>query len=237
MKKRMNTLPKHIAIIMDGNGRWAKKHFLPRIAGHVKGANTLKKIVTHCNDLGIEYLTVFAFGRENWNRPKQEVSFLMRLMLKRLANELQELHQKNAVIRFLGDKSRLNANFLENIQSAEQLTGFNTGLKFNICIDYSGQYDILQAVKQIVNSKISADEIDEKLLASYLLTNTLPDPDLLIRTSGESRISNFMLWQSAYSEMYFTPLAWPDFSPHELDIALDWYQQRERRYGKISEQL
>lgn len=232
----MKQIPQHIAIIMDGNGRWAKKRFLPRVAGHVRGVNTLKKIVTHCDTLGVKNLTVFAFGRENWNRPQSEVSFLMKLMLKRLAKELDELHHKNAVIRFLGDRSRLNQEFLEKVITAEALTARNDGLNFNICVDYSGQYDILQAVNRIINEH-PGRSIDDELLNSYLLTAGLPPPELLIRTSGECRISNFMLWQSAYSEMYFTPVFWPDFSPHELDKAIDWYNDRERRFGKISEQL
>jgi undecaprenyl diphosphate synthase len=232
----MSQIPKHIAIIMDGNGRWAKKRFLPRVAGHVKGVNTLKKIVTHCDSLGVRHLTVFAFGRENWNRPVSEVSFLMRLMLKRLNHEINELHQKNAIIKFIGDKSRINSEFLSSIQHAEDLTHANSGLNLNICLDYSGQYDIVQAINRILAEHPDAI-ITEELLASHLLTAHAPDPELVIRTSGECRISNFMLWQLAYSEIYFTSIFWPDFSPHELDKAITWYQDRERRFGKISEQL
>jgi undecaprenyl diphosphate synthase len=229
-------LPKHIAIIMDGNGRWAKKRFLPRVAGHVKGVNTFKQIVTHCNDLSIKVLTVFAFGRENWNRPQEEVGFLMKLMLKRLNQEIRELTEKNVILRFIGDRTRLNQPLQESINNAEKQTQTNTGLTLNICLDYSGQYDILQAVNRIIQQQVKTP-ITEEIFAQYLLTQDLPSPELLIRTSGENRISNFMLWQTAYSELYFTDVLWPDFSPAELDNALNWYIGRERRFGKISEQL
>lgn len=232
----MNSIPQHIAIIMDGNGRWAKKRFLPRVAGHVKGVTSLKKIVTHCDDLGVKYLTVFAFGRENWKRPQEEVSFLMRLMLKKLNKELNELDQKQAVIRFLGDRERLAPEFRASLDAAEKLTASNNGLNFNICIDYSGQYDIVQAVNRILKDQPN-QVITEEIFRSYLYTADQPDPELVIRTSGECRISNFMLWQLAYSEIYFTPLAWPEFTPAALDDAIKWYNNRERRFGKISEQL
>lgn len=232
----MNQVPRHIAIIMDGNGRWAKNRFLPRVAGHVKGVSALKKIVNHCNTLGVKYLTVFAFGRENWNRPQGEVSFLMRLMIKRLDKELAELHQKNARIRFIGDRSRVSREFISSITNAENLTQFNTGLNFNICVDYSGQYDIIQAINHIIKEH-PAESITEETFANYLLTAGQPNPELVIRSSGESRISNFMLWQLAYSELYFSTVFWPDFTPQELDHAITWYNNRERRFGKTSEQL
>ena len=232
----MNHIPQHIAIIMDGNGRWAKKRYLPRIAGHVRGVNAFKKIVNYCDSIGVKQLTVFAFGRENWNRPQQEVTFLMRLILKRLAKELDELHNKNVQIRFIGDKSRLNPELQQKIIQSEQKTARNFGLNLNICVDYSGQYDIIQAVNQIIASGTN-EPITEADLAKYLLTAGLANPELLIRTSGESRLSNFMLWQIAYSELYFTDCYWPDFSNAELDKAIEWYNSRERRFGKISEQL
>ncbi|RTL11507.1 MAG: isoprenyl transferase [Neisseriaceae bacterium] len=232
----MKQIPQHIAIIMDGNGRWAKKRFLPRVAGHVKGVNALKKIVTHCNDLGVKYLTVFAFGRENWNRPQDEVSFLMRLILKRLNKELDELHSKNAQIKFIGDRSRINSELLASVLAAEDKTRQNTGLNFSICLDYSGQYDIVQAVNRII-AENPETPVTEEILSQYLLTDGIPNPELVIRTSGESRISNFMLWQLAYSELYFTNIYWPDFSPAELEGAIEWYNNRERRFGKISEQI
>ena len=232
----MKNIPKHIAIIMDGNGRWAKKRLLPRVAGHVKGTNTLKKIVYHCNAIGVKHLTVFAFGRENWQRPQTEVSFLMRLMLKRLAKELDELHQQNGRICFLGDRTRISKELLTQINIAEEKTQHNSGLNFNICLDYSGQYDILQAVNQIISSN-RQDPLTEEEFAKYLLTQQLPNPELLIRTGNENRISNFMLWQVAYSEIYFSEKAWPDFSPNELDNAIIWFNSKERRFGKISEQI
>lgn len=232
----MKQIPQHIAIIMDGNGRWAKKRFLPRVAGHVKGVNALKKIVTHCNDLGVKYLTVFAFGRENWNRPQDEVSFLMRLVFKRLNKELDELHSKNARIRFIGDQTRINGELLASIHAAQDKTKQNTGLNFSICLDYSGQYDIIQAINKIIAEQPQTP-INEEILSRYLLTDEIPNPELVIRTSGESRISNFMLWQLAYSELYFTNIYWPDFSPSELEGAIKWYNNRERRFGKISEQI
>lgn len=232
----MNQIPQHIAIIMDGNGRWAKNRFLPRVAGHIKGVSALKKTVDHCNFLGVKHLSVFAFGRENWSRPQGEVSFLMRLMIKRLDKELAELHQKNAVIRFIGDRSRLSQEFINSINHAEQTTKANSGLNFNICVDYSGQYDIIQAINRIIQENPN-QVITEESFANYLLTAGQPNPELVIRTSGESRISNFMLWQLAYSELYFSEVFWPDFSPQTLDQAIAWYNNRERRFGKISAQL
>lgn len=232
----MDQIPIHIGIIMDGNGRWAKKRFLPRVFGHVRGVSALKKTIMHCNDIGVKHLTVFAFGRENWQRPNSEVNFLMKLMLKKLNHELSELHAKNARIRFIGDRSRLNKQLLDSIIYAESQTQKNTGLQFNVCLDYSGQYDIVQAVNRIIKEG-KHEQINEEILASYLLTHDQPAPELIIRTSGECRLSNFMLWQSAYSELYFTTLFWPEFSPQELDKAIEWYNNRERRFGQISEQL
>lgn len=232
----MDQIPIHIGIIMDGNGRWAKKRFLPRVFGHVRGVSALKKTIMYCNDIGVKYLTVFAFGRENWQRPNSEVNFLMKLMLKKLNHELSELHAKNARIRFIGDRSRLNKQLLDSIVYAELQTQNNKGLQFNVCLDYSGQYDIVQAVNRIIKEG-KHENINEEILASYLLTHDQPAPELIIRTSGECRLSNFMLWQSAYSELYFTKLFWPEFSPQELDKAIEWYNNRERRFGQISEQL
>lgn len=230
-----NTL-QHIGIIMDGNGRWAKKRFLPRVAGHIQGVNALKKIITHCDAINIKYLTVFAFGRENWQRPQDEVGFLMKLVYKKLNSELTELHQKNAKIKFIGDRTRLSTQLIDTINSAEEKTKNNTGLVFSMCFDYSGQHDIIQAVNQIIKNK-KYTQIDEEILARHLYTNDIPNPELVIRTSGEHRLSNFLLWQSAYSELYFTDTYWPDFSPQDLDTAISWYKNRERRFGKISEQL
>ncbi len=180
----MSNLPQHIGVIMDGNGRWAKKRFLPRIAGHLQGVNTLKKIISHSSDLGIKYLTVFAFGRENWKRPQDEVGFLMKLVLRKLDAEIKELHEKNAKIMFIGDRSRLNDKLINSINIAETLTKNNSGLTFSICFDYSGQYDIIQAVNKIMAEQ-KHTQINEQILAQYLYTKDMPNPELIIRTSGE----------------------------------------------------
>lgn len=232
----MNKVPLHIGIIMDGNGRWAKKRFLPRVFGHVKGVKSLKKIIRHCDDLGVKYLSVFAFGRENWKRPQDEVSFLMKLIFKKLQSEIDELDAQNARIRFMGDKTRLNKELVKSVTLSEERTANNTGLQINVCLDYSGQYDIIQAVNTILREQKHA-QINEEILAQYLYNADQPNPELIIRTSGEARLSNFMLWQAAYSELYFTETFWPDFSPDELDKAIEWYNNRERRFGQTSEQL
>jgi undecaprenyl diphosphate synthase len=229
-------IPKHIAIIMDGNGRWAKKRFLPRVAGHARGVTRVKEIVEHCSDLGVKYLTLFAFGRENWKRPKEEVSFLMGLLLEQLDKEFLRLHEKDIKIRFIGDRTRIEKPICDKIRSIEELTLQNKKLNLNIALDYSGSYDIVQAVNTILASG-EYISIDEKLFGRFLLTYPDPAPDLFIRTSGEMRISNFMLWQMAYAEMYFTNKLWPDFNKKALDDALSWFNTRERRYGMISEQL
>jgi undecaprenyl diphosphate synthase len=229
-------IPKHIAIIMDGNGRWAKKRMLPRVAGHAYGVKRVKEIVEHCSDIGVKYLTLFAFGRENWKRPHEEVSFLMGLLLEQLNKEFLRLHEKDVKIRFVGDKSRLESIIFDKAVAIEILTQNNKKLNLNIALDYSGTYDIIQAVNNIL-AEGKHQLVTEEIFEKYLLTDPDPAPDLLIRTSGEMRISNFMLWQLAYTEMYFTAKLWPDFNKKALDEAIDWYKTRERRYGKISEQL
>jgi undecaprenyl diphosphate synthase len=230
------SIPKHIAIIMDGNGRWAKKRFLPRVAGHVRGVQRVKEIVKHSTDLGIKYLTLFAFGRENWQRPKEEVSFLMGLLLEQLDKEFIKLHEQGIKIRFIGDKSRLQENIIAKMSDVEILTKTNRKLNLNIALDYSGTYDIVQAVNHILNEG-KHKNITEALFAKYLLSNPDPEPDLFIRTSGEMRISNFMLWQLAYTEFYFTSKLWPDFNAKALDEAIKWFKTRERRFGLTSEQI
>ncbi len=229
-------IPKHVAIIMDGNGRWAKKRLLPRVAGHVRGVGRVKEIVEHCSELGIAYLTLFAFGRENWRRPKEEVSFLMNLLSEQIAKEFYKLHEKNVRIRFIGDKTRLSHSILKQMKDIEQLTCNNNKLNLNIALDYSGTYDIIQAVNRIIANS-PTQPITEEIFSQYLLPYPDPDPDLLIRTSGESRISNFILWQLAYSECYFTSKLWPDFDKKALDNAIEWFNSRERRFGMTSEQL
>lgn len=229
-------IPKHVAIIMDGNGRWAKKRLLPRVAGHVRGVKRVKEIVEHCSELGIRYLTLFAFGRENWRRPKEEVSFLMNLLSEQISKEFYKLHEKNVRIRFMGDKTRLSHAILGQVKDIEQLTSNNNKLNLNIALDYSGTYDIVQAVNRIIANS-PTQPITEEIFSQYLLSYPDPDPDLLIRTSGESRVSNFILWQLAYSECYFTSKLWPDFDKRALDSAIEWFNSRERRFGMTSEQL
>jgi undecaprenyl diphosphate synthase len=234
-------LPKHIAIIMDGNGRWAKRRFLPRTMGHKAAVKRVRGTIEDCLDLKIKHLTLFAFGRENWLRPKNEVETLMGLFKKVLHSEIKELHQNGVQYKVIGDRSRLSTELLEAINQAELLTCNNDKLKLRIAIDYSGQWDILQAVKSIValnqTDNIAIDQIDENLLSSHLVTKNDPNPDLLIRTSGETRISNFMLWQLSYAELYFTERLWPDFTRVDLEEAIEFFSKRERRFGKISEQL
>ncbi|HLX54842.1 MAG TPA: polyprenyl diphosphate synthase [Aquella sp.] len=229
-------IPKHIAIIMDGNGRWAKKRLLPRVAGHARGVKRVKEIVEYSSELGIKYLTLFAFGRENWKRPHAEVSFLMGLLLEHLDKEFVRLHEEDVKIRFIGDRLRLEQIICDKIDFIEKLTLNNKKLNLNIAVDYSGSYDIIQAVNAII-AEGKHKNVTEKLLEKHLLTYPDPTPDLFIRTSGEMRLSNFMLWQMAYTEMYFTSKLWPDFNKKALDDAIHWFQTRERRYGMISEQL
>jgi undecaprenyl diphosphate synthase len=221
---------------MDGNGRWAKKRFLPRVAGHARGVVRVKEIVEYCAELKVRHLTLFAFGRENWKRPVEEISFLMQLLLEQLNKEFFVLHEKGVCIRFIGDRSRLEQIILDKIYAIEELTHNNTKLNLNIALDYSGRYDIIQAINKILLSN-NYTEVTEEILEQHLLTYPAPAPDLLIRTSGEMRLSNFMLWQMAYTEIYFTTKLWPDFNKKALDEAISWFQGRERRYGMISEQL
>ena len=230
------SVPKHIAIIMDGNGRWAKKRFLPRIAGHAKGVSRVKEIVEYCSVLGVKYLTLFAFGRDNWKRPEEEVSFLMNLLSEQISKEFYKLHDKNVKIRFIGDRTRVSPLIKEQMEAIEQLTSNNTTLNLNIAIDYSGTYDIVQAVNKIIASNANLP-ITEEDFSKYLLSYPDPNPDLFIRTSGESRVSNFLLWQLSYSECYFTEELWPDFNKNALDTAIKWFNSRERRFGMISEQI
>ena len=228
--------PKHIAIIMDGNGRWAKKRLLPRVAGHARGVKRVKEIVEHCSHLGVKYLTLFAFGRENWRRPEEEVSFLMRLLSEQISKEFRKLNDKNIKIRFIGDRSRLGSKLIPQMEEIEQLTLNNTGMSLNIALDYSGTFDIVQAVNRIVSAKVSTP-ITEEDFSQYLLTYPDPNPELFIRTSGVIRLSNFLLWQLSYSELYFTKTMWPDFDKAALEKAIEWFNTHERRFGRISEQL
>jgi undecaprenyl diphosphate synthase len=237
-----SNIPKHIAIIMDGNGRWAKKRFLPRALGHKAGVKSLREIIKHSAKIGVNLLTVFAFGRENWARPDNEVDGLMELFSKGLISEVPDLHENNIIFSVIGDRSRLGAEIINQIIIAENMTRLNTGLKLQVAIDYSGTWDISNALKSIISGleKENIDKVSlfsEELIINNLQTKGQPDVDLLIRTSGEQRISNFMLWQIAYAELYFTNILWPDFKSKDLDDAIFWFNKNERRYGKISEQL
>ena len=230
-------IPRHIAIVMDGNGRWAKKRFLPRVAGHVKGVEAIRHTIEGCISRNIPYLTVFAFSSENWNRPSEEVGFLMNLFLSTLEKETNRLHANNIRLNIIGDISRFDVHLQAAIAQAQEKTSANTALTLTVCANYGGQWDILQAVRKMVQDGIDATEMTEKRLASYLALSYAPDPDLFIRTGGEKRISNFLLWQLAYTELYFTETYWPDFDDKELEKAILSFQNRERRFGKTSEQL
>lgn len=240
-KNEYNYLPKHLSIIMDGNGRWAKANGKERIYGHQKGVETVRKIVEESAKIGIEYLSLFAFSTENWNRPQTEVDALMELLVLAIEKELPDLHKNNIKLIAFGDIERLPEKCKLSISSSMLKTQNNTGMSLCIALSYSGRWDILQAVNkislEIENSKIKAGSLNEDLFAKYLVTNNFPDPELLIRTSGETRISNFYLWQTAYTELYFTNKFWPEFEEDDLHTALQDFQKRERRFGKISEQL
>lgn len=222
----------HIAIIMDGNRRWAKAKFLPSAVGHQKGVESLKKTMRLFDEFGIKYLTVYAFSTENWNRKKEEVDFLMNLLAKTLLNELDEMHRENVKIRFLGNIEKLSDNLIEIVKNAEEKTKNNTGVNLNIAFNYGARDEIVNAVKKIINDKIQPEEITEKLISNYLYTKNMPDPDLLIRTGGDKRISNYLLWQLAYSELYVTDTLWPDFGKESLKEAITEFGKRNRRFGK-----
>ncbi len=225
----------HIAIIMDGNGRWAKSRKLPKFAGHKKGADAVRGIVEKCADLDIKYLTLYAFSSENWNRPPEEVNDLMGLLQIYLKNEIDELHEKNIRISFIGSRDRLSKGILKLIDHAEEKTRNNDKLRLTLALNYGGQEEIVTAVKKVaqkvVKGEIDISDIDESLVANNLYTCDMPEPDLIIRTSGEKRLSNFMLWQAAYAEFVFLDVLWPDFSDESLLDAIDEYCKRDRRYG------
>ena len=231
-------IPRHIAIIMDGNGRWAKQRFMPRVAGHQRGVEALRDSVKACVELGVKYLTVFAFSSENWRRPADEVSFLMTLFLKMLEREISKLHQNNIRLRIIGDRSRFDDKLIQTMQEAEGLTANNSALTLTIAANYGGRWDVMQAMQSLLKEKPHlAQTFTEADFQPYLTMSDAPEPDLFIRTGGEQRISNFMLWQLAYTELYFTDTLWPAFDRNELDKAIVSYQKRERRFGRTSEQL
>ena len=231
-------IPRHIAVIMDGNGRWAKKRFLPRVAGHKIGVETVRNMVKQCVNLGVDYLTLFAFSSENWRRPEEEVTFLMGLFMEALKKEVAKLHKNNVRLIIIGNRAQFGAALCAEIEAAEHLTQNNTGLTLTIAANYGGRWDILQAVNAMQKANPSkSGEFAEEDLTPYLAMHYAPEPDLFIRTGGEKRISNFLLWQLAYSELYFTDVLWPDFDDQAFQQAIKSYQQRERRFGRTSEQL
>jgi len=232
------SVPRHIAVIMDGNGRWAKQRFMPRVMGHQRGVETLREVVKACRELGVEYLTVFAFSSENWRRPADEVSFLMALFLKMLEREVTKLHENNIRLKIIGDRSRFDVKLRQTMQEAERLTANNTALTLTVAANYGGRWDVMQALKAMLTEHPQlAQTFSEEDLRPHLSMSDAPEPDLFIRTGGEQRISNFMLWQLAYTELYFTDTLWPAFDRIELDKAIASYQKRERRFGRTSEQL
>jgi undecaprenyl diphosphate synthase len=230
-------VPRHVAIIMDGNGRWAQRRRLPRIAGHRRGYEAVRATVRACAERGIAYLTLFAFSSENWRRPAEEVALLMKLFKTALQNEVDKLHANGVRVKVVGDTSRFDPKLRKLIERAEELTAANHALTLTIAANYGGRWDILQAMNKLIRENPSPGEIHENLLAPYLAMSYAPEPDLFIRTGGEQRISNFLLWQLAYTELYFTESLWPDFDAAALDQAIASYRSRERRFGRTSEQL
>ena len=247
-------IPNHVAIILDGNGRWAKKRLMPRQYGHAKGAQVVEQICEDAWNMGIQYLTVYAFSTENWNRPDSEVKILMEIFSKYMVDKLQKVGQKNMKIRFIGERSKLDSAMIEKINNLEESTNNNTGLQFTVALNYGSRDEMIRAMKKMANeikeNRLDIDEITEETYAKYLDTaqlpdldeaalercldtHDIPDPDLLIRTSGELRLSNYLLWQLAYTEFYFTDVLWPDFDKNELEKAVEWYNNRDRRFGKV----
>ena len=228
-----NYSPQHVAIIMDGNGRWAKERGLPRLAGHKAGGDNVLPVAKIFADYGVRYLTLYAFSTENWNRPRVEVVGLLKLLSNKIDQETQAFHQDNIRLVHLGRQDRLPYRLRRKVHAAIELTKNNSGLTLCLAFDYGGRDEIVQATKCITGAGISGDNIDESLFARYLYAPDIPDPDLVIRTGGESRLSNFLLWQAAYSELYFTPVLWPDLGPKQVEEALSEYKRRQRRFGKI----
>ena len=227
-----NTNLKHIAIIMDGNRRWAKEKHLPSAMGHQKGVDSLRSTMRLFDQFGIKYLTVYAFSTENWNRKKEEVEFLMGLLAKTLLNELDDMHKENVRIRFLGDLTKLSKNLVDIVKNAENKTKDNTGVNLNIAFNYGSRDEITNALKAIIQEGLKSEDITEDTISNHLYTKDIPDPDLLIRTGGEKRISNYLLWQLAYSEIYVTDAYWPEFDENELSKAIVEFEHRNRRFGK-----
>lgn len=241
MPNNFNNLPEHVAIIMDGSGRWAQRRIMPRIAGHHRGVDSTRLVVRRCVELKIPVLTLFAFSSENWQRPETEVNALMSLLQNSLEHETQELHANNVCLRVIGNLDRLTPGLHKAIADALELTINNTGLQLNIALNYGGRWDIVNAARnicaEVLADRLALADIDENIFASKVSLYGLPEPDLLIRTSGEQRLSNFLLWQLAYTELYFCSTLWPDFTVADLDAALEFFAQRERRFGAINQSL
>jgi undecaprenyl diphosphate synthase len=237
----MTELPQHVAIIMDGNGRWARSRGMPRVAGHRASVKVVRKIVEDCAGRGVRYLTLFAFSSENWRRPPDEVGMLMGLFLDALVREVADLHRNQVRLRFIGDRESLGLELKQKMQDAEALTAANSGLGLMVAVAYGGRWDIAQACRslaaKVASGRLAAAEITEQHIAAHLALAGIPDPDLLIRTGGEQRISNFLLWNLAYTELYFSEALWPEFSPAHLLAALEHFARRERRFGKTSAQV
>ncbi len=231
-KNAERVLPTHIAIIMDGNGRWAKKRALPRMAGHVAGSKKFKDIARYCNKIGLKYLTVYAFSTENWKRPKDEVDNIMKLFKEYLI-DAKNFKDENIRLHFIGDRSVLDSELIELMNECERDSAAATGMHLNIAINYGGRDEIVNAVKKIIKSGISADDITEQTVSDNLYTASQPDPDFIIRPSGEYRLSNYLIWQSAYAEYWFSDILWPDFKPRDLERAIDEYNKRNRRFGGV----
>ncbi|MEQ9441409.1 MAG: isoprenyl transferase [Cyclobacteriaceae bacterium] len=242
MKEKIDVsnLPRHIAVIMDGNGRWAKKKGAERVFGHRNAIEAVREVTEGCAELGVEFLTLYAFSTENWGRPRLEIEALMQLLVTTISNEVETLMKNNVRLQSIGDVNQLPKRCNNKLQEAIELTRGNDGLTLILALNYSGRWEIMQAVKKIAkmarDGQIEIEDIDQHMMADQLTTSGIPDPELLIRTSGEMRISNFLLWQIAYTELYITPLLWPDFRREHLHEAIVAYQQRERRFGKLSEQ-
>lgn len=238
---RHSNTPEHVAIIMDGNGRWASNHGKDRLHGHNSGVSSVREVLTSAQKNKVKYLTLYTFSTENWNRPKEEVDGLMNLFAKTIANEIQELHENQVKINFIGDTNLLPNFAKEALHSASAYTKDNTGIVLTLALSYSSRWEILNATKKIARAvkegSLKEDEITEEVFSAHLSTAGIPDPELIIRTSGEFRISNFLLWQIAYSEFYFTDILWPDFKEKDFELAISSYQNRERRFGKTSKQI
>ena len=230
-------IPEHIAIIMDGNGRWAKKRFMPRNYGHAQGSKTLEKIIEDANGFGVKYLTVYAFSTENWVRPQDEIDALMKLLRDYMKDCVKKSKKNNMRVRVIGDKTKLDADLQESIEILEKESANNTGINFQVALNYGGRDELVRAARKMATDakegKLKVEDIDQDVFASYLDTKDIPDPDLLIRTSGELRLSNYLLWQLAYTEFYFTDVLWPDFNANELVKAIEFYNRRDRRFGGV----